>query len=85
MNRGFFNFYVETQLAPTLRKGDVLRRENEPPGSFSCLPYLDNLATHRSPKAAAILKEIGADLVSGQVRPLDAFVVPQTFGHTAPT
>ena len=42
----FFDLYIETQLAPTLHKGDVV--------------ILDNLATHRSPKAAAILKDIGA-------------------------
>ena len=46
MNRDFFDLYVETQLAPTLHKGDVV--------------ILDTLATHRSPKAAAILKDIGA-------------------------
>jgi len=46
MNREFFDLYVQTQLAPTLRKGDVV--------------ILDNLATHRSPKAAAILKDVGA-------------------------
>ena len=46
INREFFDLYVETQLAPTLQKGDVV--------------ILVNLATHRSPKAAAILKDIGA-------------------------
>ena len=46
MNREFFDLYVETQLAPTLQKGDVA--------------ILDNLATHKSPKAAAILKDIGS-------------------------
>jgi transposase len=46
MNQEFFDLYVETQLAPTLRKGDVV--------------ILDNLATHRSPKAAGILRSIGA-------------------------
>ena len=46
INREFFDLYVATQLAPTLQKGDVV--------------ILDNLATHRSPKAAAILKDIGA-------------------------
>ena len=46
INREFFDLYVETQLAPTLHKGDLV--------------ILDNLATHRSPKAAAILKDIGA-------------------------
>ena len=46
MNREFFDLYVETQLAPTLHKGDVV--------------ILDNLATHKSPRAAAALKAIGA-------------------------
>jgi transposase len=46
INREFFDLYVATQLAPTLHKGDVV--------------ILDNLATHRSPKANAILKDIGA-------------------------
>jgi transposase len=46
INRELFDLYIETQLAPTLHKGDVV--------------ILDNLATHRSPKAAAILKDIGA-------------------------
>lgn len=46
INRELFDLYIETQLVPTLHKGDVV--------------ILDNLATHRSPKAAAILKDIGA-------------------------
>ena len=46
MNREFFDLYIETQLAPTLHKGDVV--------------ILDNLATHKSPRAAAALKAIGA-------------------------
>lgn len=46
MNRAAFDTYVETQLAPTLKKGDVV--------------VLDNLAVHKSAKAAAILKEKGA-------------------------
>jgi transposase len=46
INRELFDLYIETQLAPTLHKGDVV--------------ILDNLAAHRSPKAAAILKDIGA-------------------------
>ena len=46
INREFFDLYFETQLAPTLQKGDVV--------------ILDNLATHLSPKAATILKDIGA-------------------------
>lgn len=46
MNRQIFETWVETQLAPTLRHGDVV--------------ILDNLSSHKSPKAAAILKERGA-------------------------
>jgi hypothetical protein len=42
----FFDLCIETRPAPTLHKGDVV--------------ILDNLATHHSPKAAAILKDIGA-------------------------
>ena len=38
--------YIETQLAPTLRKGDVV--------------ILDNLAVHKSEKAARCLKQRGA-------------------------
>ena len=46
MNRAIFEIYVETQLAPTLKPGDVV--------------ILDNLASHKSDKAQAILKEHGA-------------------------
>jgi transposase len=46
MNRGFFNAYIETQLAPTLKKGDVV--------------ILDNLAAHKSAAACQCLKERGA-------------------------
>ena len=38
--------YIETQLAPTLRKGDVV--------------ILDNLAVHKSTRAAECLKRYGA-------------------------
>jgi transposase len=46
MNRRIFETYIETQLAPTLQPGDVV--------------ILDNLASHKSEKAKAILKERGA-------------------------
>lgn len=46
MNRQIFETYVETQLAPTLSRGDVV--------------ILDNLSSHKSEKAKAILKERGA-------------------------
>jgi transposase len=46
MDRQIFDTYVETQLAPTLQPGDVV--------------ILDNLASHKSPKAEAILKRRGA-------------------------
>ncbi|WEF24110.1 transposase [Paracoccus sp. S3-43] len=46
MNRKLFELYVETQLAPTLRPGDVI------------IP--DNLSSHKSPKAAATMSAVGA-------------------------
>lgn len=46
MNRKIFEAYVETQLAPTLKKGDMV--------------ILDNLSSHKSEKATAILKARGA-------------------------
>lgn len=46
MNRELFELYVETQLAPTLRPGDVI--------------ILDNLSSHKSPKAAATMNTVGA-------------------------
>ena len=46
INRELFDLYIETQLIPTLRRGDVV--------------ILDNLSSHKSPKAAAMLKNIGA-------------------------
>lgn len=46
MNRAIFDTYIETQLAPTLQPGDVV--------------ILDNLASHKSSKAEAILKQRGA-------------------------
>ena len=46
MNRQIFETYVETQLAPTLKPGDMV--------------ILDNLSSHKSEKAKAILKERGA-------------------------
>jgi transposase len=46
MNRTIFDTYVETQLVPTLDRGDVV--------------VLDNLPVHKSAKAATFLKEAGA-------------------------
>lgn len=46
MNRLAFEAYIETQLAPTLTKGDVV--------------ILDNLSSHKSAKAAQTLKDVGA-------------------------
>lgn len=43
MNRHLFEVYVETQLAPTLKPGDIV--------------ILDNLPAHKSEKARAILKQ----------------------------
>lgn len=46
MNSEMFDLYVETQLVPTLREGDVV--------------ILDNLSSHKSPGAAHALRKIGA-------------------------
>jgi transposase len=46
IDRAAFDCWVETQLAPTVSKGDVV--------------ILDNLAVHKSVKAAECLKERGA-------------------------
>ena len=46
MDGAAFETWVETQLAPTLWKGDVV--------------ILDNLTVHKSAKAAALLRERGA-------------------------
>lgn len=46
MTKEIFEVYVETQLAPTLEEGDLV--------------ILDNLPSHKSDKAKAILKDRGA-------------------------
>ena len=46
ITRSVFDIYIETQLAPTLAKGDVV--------------ILDNLPAHKSEKAAQCLKRHGA-------------------------
>lgn len=46
MNRRIFDVYVETQLAPTLQKGDVV--------------IFDNLAAHKSAKAEQAIRARGA-------------------------
>ncbi len=46
MNGAAFDTYVETQLAPTLAKGDIV--------------ILDNLSSHKSQRAAETLKTTGA-------------------------
>ena len=46
ITRSAFDIYIETQLAPTLRQGDVV--------------ILDNLAVHKSKRAAECLKRQGA-------------------------
>lgn len=45
MNGATFALYVETQLAPTLKRGDVV--------------ILDNLSSHKVPRAAEVLRDIG--------------------------
>jgi len=53
MSREFYDLHVETQLAPTLHKGDVLRRENDPRIIFWSSSYWTTLpptAAQRPPK-----------------------------------
>jgi len=64
INRDLFNAYVETQLAPTLNRRDLV--------------ILDNLSSHKSPQAAEVLKSTGARFVFGENCPLDSFLIPQT-------
>ncbi|MFA1676367.1 IS630 family transposase [Rhizobium mongolense] len=49
MNRRIFEAWIETQLAPTLSKGDVV--------------VLDNVGFHKSERAAQLVKERGAWLL----------------------
>ena len=46
MNRAAFETYIETQLTPLLNPGTVV--------------ILDNLSTHKSPRAAEALARVGA-------------------------
>lgn len=46
MNRELFELYVETQLTPTLKPGDVI--------------ILDNPSSHKSPKASDTMRAAGA-------------------------
>jgi hypothetical protein len=71
INREIFDRYVETQLVPTLRRGDVV--------------ILDNLSSHKSPRAAASLRDLGAWFRFRESRPPDAFLTPKTCRPTAPT
>lgn len=76
INRGFFDLHVETRLAPTLQKGDVLRRENDPPDHFLILLILDNLGTHKGPKAAALLQHPAA--THWRMVPAPAAILPRS-------
>jgi transposase len=49
MNSVIFATYVETQLAPTLRKGDVV--------------IMDNLSSHKSERAERLIRDKGAWLL----------------------
>jgi len=49
MNSVIFATYVETQLAPTLRKGDVV--------------IMDNLSSHKSERAERLIRDRGAWLL----------------------
>ena len=55
MNREIFDTYIETQLAPTLQQGDVV--------------ILDNLSSHKSAKAEAVLASAELGSSSCRLRP----------------
>ena len=55
MNRHIFETWVESQLAPTLQPGDVV--------------ILDNLSSHKSEKAKAILKSAARGSCSSRPQP----------------
>ena len=63
IDRDAFDRYVETQLAPTLQRGDVV--------------ILDNLSVHKSPKAAECLKAKGAwsPVISSQTVEIAVFLM----------
>jgi hypothetical protein len=46
MNRCAFEAYIETQLAPTLSKGDVV--------------IMDNLSSHKGPRVTELIQDCGA-------------------------
>jgi transposase len=48
MDGGWFAFWVETQLAPTLREGDIV--------------VCDNLSVHKTARARAAIEARGAEL-----------------------
>jgi len=54
MNRAIFEVYVETQLAPTLKPGDVV--------------ILDNLSSHKSQRAETAVRARGAWLLFRSLR-----------------
>ena len=67
MDREAFNIYIETQLAPTLKPGDVV--------------ILDNLSVHKSAKAEAAVQAKGAWMLflpqySPDLNPIDPSARP---------
>ncbi|TVS04695.1 MAG: hypothetical protein EA407_03815 [Rhodobacteraceae bacterium] len=70
INGSLFELYVETQLAPTLSKGDVI--------------ILDNLSSHKSPKAAQTMRDVGASFVVRGKRPAGAFSDPSNLPPYSP-
>jgi transposase len=47
-DRAAFDIYIEQVLIPTLRSGDIV--------------VMDNLAVHQSPRAEAMIRDVGAEL-----------------------
>lgn len=68
INRDLFDLYIETRLAPTLLSGDVI------------IP--DNLSSHKSPKAAQILRDIGAWFLPLPPEPMMTYGKPSVLSAT---
>lgn len=62
INGDWFEAYVTQILAPTLRPGDVVRRENDPLDRFLILLTMDNLSSHKRARVREIIEDRGAEL-----------------------
>jgi len=84
MNRAAFDTYIETQRAPALDPGTVvILPSHRIAAQYDCRA-MDNLSTHKSPRATEALRKRGCWLFFGENRPRDAFLYPQTLARLQP-